>query len=227
MEGHANPFSKQTNCICSPPARGTESFLDRRKPPRKCRLKECSPGETRYTLICLGEITPTFEPSRKTLTPPLAGLVRWARPRTSRDAARTTATVGYAGQTRLGARHSRIVAPASSSIPGEVSSRLAAATTSDLSPSWFMALFYTGPPCGRTQSTSPPRLPSRGCRSAASKAKLWEQAGESAKRSRPARTFRARRRQHHRHRYAAAHGRGRCDMPDREAGRSPRPPSPR
>jgi hypothetical protein len=116
MEGHANPFSKQTNCFSSPSARGTESLLDRRKPPRKCRLKECSPGETRYTLICLGEMAPTFEPSRKTLTPPLARLRRWARPRTSWDVARTTATVGNAGQTRLGARHSRMVAPSSSSI---------------------------------------------------------------------------------------------------------------
>jgi hypothetical protein len=114
MEGHANPFSKQTNCFSSPSARGTESFLDRRKPPRKCRLRECSPGETRYTLISLGAMAPTFEPSRKTLTPPLAGLARWARPRTSRDTARSTATVGNAGQTRLGARHSRMVAPASS-----------------------------------------------------------------------------------------------------------------
>jgi hypothetical protein len=55
MEGHANAFSKQTNCFFSPSARGTESFLDRRKPPRKCRLKECSPGETSYALICLGK----------------------------------------------------------------------------------------------------------------------------------------------------------------------------
>src|ERR1039457_6665026 len=70
MEGHPNAFSKQTNCFSSPSARGTWSFLDRRKPPRKCRLKECSPGETWYTLICLGEMAPTFEPSRKTLTTP-------------------------------------------------------------------------------------------------------------------------------------------------------------
>ena len=105
MEGHTIPFSKQTNCFSSPSARGTESFLDRRKPPRKCRLKECSPGETRYTLICLGEMAPTFEPSRKTLTTPpspIAGLWRWPRPRPSRDAARTTARVGNAGQIRSG-----------------------------------------------------------------------------------------------------------------------------
>jgi hypothetical protein len=114
MDGHANPFSKQTNCFSSPSARGTESFLDRRKPPRKCRLKECPPGEIRYTLICLGEMAPTFEPSRKTLTLPLAGLRRWARPRTSWDAARTNdhgrklgpnstrglATVGWSRQPR-------------------------------------------------------------------------------------------------------------------------------
>ena len=127
MEGHAHPFSKQTNCFSSPSARGTWSFLDRRKPPRKCRLKECSPGETWYTLICLGEMAPTFEPSRKTLTPPIAGLRRWARP--SRDAARTTARVGNAGQIRFGVRHSWMVAPP-----------LVAATTSDLSPSWFIVL---------------------------------------------------------------------------------------
>ena len=49
-EGHANAFSKQANCFSSPSARGTCNFLDRRKPPRKCRLKECSPAETWYTL---------------------------------------------------------------------------------------------------------------------------------------------------------------------------------
>ena len=105
MEGHPNVFSKQANCFSSPPARGTRSFLDRLKPPRKCRLKECSPGETWYTLICLGEITPTFEPSRKTLTTPpspIAGRWRRARPRPSRDTARTTTRVGNAGQSRLG-----------------------------------------------------------------------------------------------------------------------------
>lgn len=124
MEGHAIPFSKQTNCFSSPSARGTWSFLDRRKPPRKCRLKECSPGETWYTLICLGEMAPTFEPSRKTVTPPIAWLRRWAQPRPSRDAARTTARVGNAGQIRLGICHSWMVAPP-----------LVTATTSDLSPS--------------------------------------------------------------------------------------------
>ena len=125
IEGHPNAFSKQTNCFSSPSARGTWSFLDRRKPPRKCRLKECSPGETWYTLTCLGEMAPTFEPSRKTLTTPpspIAGLRRWARPRPSRDAARTTTRVGNAGQIRFGARHSWIVAPF-----------LVAATPSDLS----------------------------------------------------------------------------------------------
>jgi hypothetical protein len=108
MEGHANAFSKQTNCFSSPSARGTWSFLDRRKPPRKCRLKECSPGETWYTLTCSGEMAPTFVPSRKTLTTPpspIAGL----RPRPSRDAARTTARVGNAGQIRFGARHNWMV----------------------------------------------------------------------------------------------------------------------
>ena len=60
MEGHPNAFSKQTNCFSSPLARETWSVLDRRKPPRKCRLKECSPGETRYTLICLGEMAPVW-----------------------------------------------------------------------------------------------------------------------------------------------------------------------
>ncbi len=146
MEGHPNAFSKQTNCFSSPPARGTRSFLDRRKPPRKCRLKECSPGETWYTLICLGEMAPTFEPSRKTLTTPpspIAGLRRWARPRPSRDAARTTTRVGNPGQIRFGARHNWMVAPTSSSMPSEVSSRLVAATTSDLSRSWFIVLSYT------------------------------------------------------------------------------------
>ena len=146
MEGHPNAFSKQTNCFSSPSARGTWSFLDRRKPPRKCRLKECSPGETWYTLICLGEMAPTFEPSRKTLTTPpspIAGLRRWARPRPSRDAARTTTRVGNAGQIRFGARHNWMVAPTSSSMPSEVSPPLVAATTSDLSRSWFIVLSYT------------------------------------------------------------------------------------
>ncbi len=146
MEGHPNPFSKQTNCFSSPSARGTWSFLDRRKPPRKCRLKECSPGETWYTLICLGEMAPTFEPSSKTLTTPpspIAGLRRWARPRPSRDAARSTTRVGNAGQIRFGARHNWMVAPTSSSMPSEVSPPLVAATTSDLSRSWFIGLSYT------------------------------------------------------------------------------------
>ena len=35
MEGQAIPFSEHTNCFSSPSARGTWSFLDRRKPPRK------------------------------------------------------------------------------------------------------------------------------------------------------------------------------------------------
>jgi hypothetical protein len=80
MEGHPNAFSKQTNCFSSPLARETWSVLDRRKPPRKCRLKECSPGETRYTLICLGEMAPvwTAEVNGKTvnrrLTPSQAAL---------------------------------------------------------------------------------------------------------------------------------------------------------
>jgi len=94
-------------------------------------VSECSPGETWYTLTCLGEMAPTFEPSRKTVTPPSAGLRRWSRPRPSRDTARITATVGYAGQTRLGICHSRIVAPP-----------LVAATTSDLSRSCLICLFY-------------------------------------------------------------------------------------
>src|ERR1035441_7967969 len=88
-------------------------------------------------------MAPTFEPSRKMLTPPIAGLRRWAQPRPSRDAARTTATVGNAGQTRFGARHSWMVAPTSSSMPSEVSAPLVAATTSDLSRSWFIVLSYT------------------------------------------------------------------------------------
>jgi len=124
IEGHAIPFSKQTNCFSSPSARATESFLDRRKPPRKRTLKECSPGETWYTLICLGEMAPTFEPSRKTVTPPIAGFRRSAQPWPSRDAARTTARVGNAGQTRLGICHSWMAAPP-----------LVTATPSDLSPS--------------------------------------------------------------------------------------------
>ena len=146
MEGHPKAFSKQTNCFSSPSARGTGSLLDRRKPPRKCSLKECSPGETRYTLICWGEMAPTFEPSRKTLTTPpspTAGRRRWPRPRPIRDAARTTTRVGNAGQIRFGARHSWMVAPTSSSMPREVSPPLVAATTSDSSRSWFIALSYT------------------------------------------------------------------------------------
>jgi hypothetical protein len=146
MEGHPNAFSKQTNCFSSPSARGTRSFLDRRKPPRKCKLKECSPGETWYTLICFGEMAPILEPSRKTLTTPpspIAGLRRRARPRPSRDAARTTSRVGNAGQIRFGARHSWIVAPTLSSMPSEVSPSLVAATTSDLSRSWFIVVSYT------------------------------------------------------------------------------------
>lgn len=122
MEGQANPFTKQTNCFSSPSARRTWSVLDRRKPPRNWRPKECSPGETWYTLTCSGEMAPTFEPSRTTLTPPIAGLRRWSRPRPSRETARTTATVGNAGHTRLGARQTWMVAPASSSsMPSEVS----------------------------------------------------------------------------------------------------------
>ena len=146
MEGHANAFSKQTSCFSSPSARGTWSFLDRRKPPRKCRSKECSPGETWYTFISLGEMAPTFEPSRKTLTTPpspIAGLRRWAWPRPSRDAARSTTRVGNAGQIRFGARHNWMVAPTSSSMPSEVSPPLVAATPSDPSRSWFTVLSYT------------------------------------------------------------------------------------
>jgi hypothetical protein len=141
MEGHPNAFSKQTNCLSSPAARGTWSFLDRRNPPRKCRLTECSPGETLYTLICSGEIAPTFKPSRKTLTTPpspSAGLRRWAPPRPSRDAARTTTRVGNAGQIRFGVRHKWMVAPTLSSTPGALTPSLAAATTSDLSRPWFI-----------------------------------------------------------------------------------------
>jgi len=146
MEGHPNAFSKQTNCFSSPSARGTWSFLDRRKPPRKCRSKECSPGETWYTFISLGEMAPTFEPSRKTLTTPpspIAGLRRWAWPRPSRDAARSTTRVGNAGQIRFGARHNWMVAPTPSSMPSEVSPPLVAARASDLSGSWFTILSYT------------------------------------------------------------------------------------
>jgi hypothetical protein len=69
-DGHAIAFSKQTNCFSWPSARATDSFLDRRTPPRKQRLKECSPGETWYTLACVGEMAPMFEPSMKTLTTP-------------------------------------------------------------------------------------------------------------------------------------------------------------
>ena len=141
MEGHPNAFSKQTNCFSSPPAKRTWRFLDRRKPPRKCRLKECSPGETWYVLICWGEMAPTFEPSRKTLTTPpspIAGLRRWARPRPSRDTIRTTTRVGNAGQIRFGARRNWMVA---SSMPSEVSPPLVAATTSDRS--WFIFVSYT------------------------------------------------------------------------------------
>ncbi len=138
-----NVFSKQKNCFLSPSARETWSFLDRRRPPRKCRLKECSPGETWYTLIWLGEMAPTLEPSRNTLrTPPspIAGLRR--RPRPSRDAARTITRVGNAGQIRFGARHNWMVAPTRSPIPGEASPPLVAATTSALSRSWFTVLSY-------------------------------------------------------------------------------------
>ncbi len=143
MEGHANALSEQTNRFSSPSARGTESFLDRRKPPRKCRLKECSPGETWYTLISLGEMAPTFEPSRKTVTAPpspITGLRRWPRPRLSRDAARAKTRVGNAGQIRFGARHSWMLAPTSSSVSGDASPSRVAATTSDLSRSWFMVV---------------------------------------------------------------------------------------
>ena len=131
MEGQPIAFSKHTNGFTSPSARGTVSFLDRRNPPRKCRLKECSPGETWYTSICLGEMAPTFAPSRKTLTTPpspIAGLGCWARPRPSRDAARITTSIGNAGQIRFGARHSWMVAPTSLSMPSEVSLPLVAAT---------------------------------------------------------------------------------------------------
>ncbi len=145
MEGHPKAFSKQTNCFSSPLARETWSFLDRRRPPRKCRLSECSPGETWYTMTCLGLMAPTFELSRKTLTTPpspIAGLERWPRP--SRDAARAITRVGNAGQIRFGARHNRMVAPSSSSMPCEVSPPQVAATPSDLSRSWFIILSYTG-----------------------------------------------------------------------------------
>jgi len=120
MEGPPNASSKQTSCFSSPSARRTWRFLDRRKPPRKCRLNECSPGATWYTLICLGEMAPTFEPSRKTLTTPpspISALRRWPRPRPSRDATRTTTRVGNAAQIRFGARHSWMVAPPRSSSP--------------------------------------------------------------------------------------------------------------
>jgi hypothetical protein len=146
MEGHPNAFSKQTNCFSSPSARRRRSFLDRRKPARKCRLKECSPGETWYTLVCSGEMTPIFELSSKTLTTPrspIPALGRWRRPRPSRDAARTTTRVGNAGQIRFGARHNWMVAPTSSLMPRGVSSPLVAAAKSDLSRSWFMVLSYT------------------------------------------------------------------------------------
>ena len=145
-EGHPKAFSKQTNCFSSPLARETRSFLDRRKPPRKCRLSECSPGETWYTVICLGRMAPTFELSRKTLTTPpspIAGLRRWARPPAEPDAALAPTRVGNAGQIPFGARHNWIVAPSSSSMPGEVSLPLGAATTSELSRSWFIVLSYT------------------------------------------------------------------------------------
>ena len=145
MDGHPNAFSKQTNHFSSPSARGTWSLLDRRKPPRKCRLKECFPGETSYTLICLGEMAPTFEPSRRTVTTPpspIAGLRRWPRPRPSRDTARTTTRVGNEGQIRFGARHSWMVPPTAST-PREVTPPLVAATTSDPSRSWFIAWYYT------------------------------------------------------------------------------------
>jgi hypothetical protein len=144
--GHANPFRRQTVCFTSPSARRTRSFLDRRKPRRKRRLKECSPGETWYSLICMGEMAPTFEPSRKTLTTPpspIAGLCRWPRPLPSRAAARTTTRVGNAGQIRFGARQSWIVAPTPSSIPTAVSPTLVAATTSALSRSRFTVVSYT------------------------------------------------------------------------------------
>ena len=146
MEGHPNAFSKQTNCFSSPSARGTRSFLDRRKPPRKRRLNECSPGETWYTLTCLVEMAPTFKPSRKTLTTPpspISGLPRSARPGPSRDAARTTTRVGKPGQIRFGARQIWMVAPRSPPMPDERSLPLVAATTSDLSPSWFTGPSYT------------------------------------------------------------------------------------
>jgi len=158
IEGHANAFSKHTNCFSSPLAIGTVSFLDRRNPPRKCTLKECSPAETWYTLICLGEMAPTFEPSRKTLTTPpspIARLRRWPRPRPSRDAARTTTRVGNEGQIRFGARHSRMVAPTWSSTPREVSPPLVAAPTSDLSPSRFRVLFSVSFPPSASVVTVP------------------------------------------------------------------------
>ena len=132
MEGHPNAFSEQTNRFSSPSVRGTRRLLDRRTPPRKCRLTECSPGETGYTLICWGAIAPTLEPSRKTLTTPpspIAGLRRWPRPRPSRDAARTTTSAGNAGQIRFEVRHSWMVAPIRSSMISEVSPPRIAATT--------------------------------------------------------------------------------------------------
>ncbi len=148
MEGHANAFSKQTNCFSSPSVRGTASFLDRRKLPRKCRLKVCSPGEAWYTLIWFGKMAPTFDRSRKTLrTPPspIAGLRRWPRPRPrpSRDAVRTTTRVGNAAQIRFGARYSRMVAPTWLPMPSDVSPPLVAGTTPDLSRRWFIVLSYT------------------------------------------------------------------------------------
>ena len=144
IEGHPNAFSEQTSCFSSPPARGTRRFLDRRKPPRKCRLKECSPGETWYVLICRGEMAPTFEPSRKTLTTPPSPIAG-RRPRPSRDMARTTTRVGNAGQFRFGARHNWMVDPTSSSLP-RVSPPGVAATTSGLSGSWRTVLSYTDRP---------------------------------------------------------------------------------
>ena len=115
-EGHPNAFSKQTNCFSSPLASETRSFLDRRKPPRKCRLNECSPGETGYTVICLGQMAPTFELSRKTLTTPPSPIARlrcWARSRPSRDAARAPTRVGNAANSIRGSpqldRRSKLV----------------------------------------------------------------------------------------------------------------------
>jgi hypothetical protein len=144
--GPPERVQQQTSCFSSPSARGTWSFLDRRNPPRKCRLKECSPGETWYTLICLGEMAPTFEPSRKTLTTPpsrsrgsgvgpgpgRAGMRPGPRPGSETRAKFDSefATIGWSLQPRHPCA-ARCLRP------------WVAATTSDLSRSWLIVLFYT------------------------------------------------------------------------------------